>query len=205
MDKRAPLLRKCGGNAPRPVRLGNASQLRPACPAVHSTRNKKTARHDSCAFRRLPSRTVRSPGPSLTSKLCLVLICKFLPSIYVMISRASMLGSRGGRATLNIIRQSTSRVSFKPRSGLGVVALGSQTHARTLGTSFALRATSSREAPSTDRWEIKVLYDGDCPLCMKEVTMRHLRRPPECPLTGSATLSTPSLCSPRPAAPRGPS
>ena len=55
--------------------------------------------------------------------------------------------------------------------------------------SVVLRASSSQAHGVT--WKVKMLYDGDCPLCMREVNMlvRARRRVCVCPTSGLDLLT----------------
>ncbi|XP_027367533.1 uncharacterized protein At5g50100, chloroplastic isoform X2 [Abrus precatorius] len=67
--------------------------------------------------------------------------------------------------------------SHPPRSNafppLFIRKPGYQWHVRAISEAAAEPSISNkeREAESTKDWKIKMLYDGDCPLCMREVNM----------------------------------
>lgn len=88
-----------------------------------------------------------------------------------MITRAGLRAACGGRASLLASSRLAPRAaSFAPR-GPRVTSTEALhfSRPRLFSLRAAAGASGERAAP---QWDIKVLYDGDCPLCMKEVRDR---------------------------------
>ncbi|XP_057442999.1 uncharacterized protein At5g50100, chloroplastic [Lotus japonicus] len=54
---------------------------------------------------------------------------------------------------------------------LPIRKLGSQCHIRAISEAAAVEPAISKKEGDGRDWKIKILYDGDCPLCMREVNM----------------------------------
>ncbi|KAL5723580.1 hypothetical protein ACHQM5_006961 [Ranunculus cassubicifolius] len=52
-----------------------------------------------------------------------------------------------------------------------VAAFKHQIRAINTETSVEIKASGKEDEPSPEDWKIKMLYDGECPLCLKEVNM----------------------------------